>query len=275
MRLPHSYQVQQSPSQSAQRATPSSEVTQLLTPAPTCPPVRRSARAKSSLVYDQKYHPLDDIIRPSQAAKRRTLHGEQPLLGSGSDGEISEVSVSDVGSMAGADGSDDEESQPTRNRKRKRAGSLPPEPTRRSSRRRSKPKTSYNMNIHPQDSDLKRVWACGGSKSSPLPTKQTLPSTAISLTRKTPSEEFEEVCRTLLDDGSEGMHPVQARPLVPVGHTNHVQTQCQIQHQRFQSPPTVFRLLRSLLFSTKMLAPVKLCCRSLDTHPLIRMYGLL
>jgi hypothetical protein len=248
-----------------------------MTPAPTCPLVRRSARVKSTLVYDQKYHPLDDAIRPSQAAKRRTLHGEQPLLWSGLDGETSEGSASDVGSMIGDEDRDAEEPQRTRNRKRKRARSLTLEPTRRSSRRRSKPKTSYNTNIHPQDSDLKRVWACDGSKSSPSPTKQTAPSTAIALTRKTSSEEFEDVCRTLLDDGSEGMHSVRARSLVPVGHTDHFQVRCQAQHERSQSPLVVFHLQQSLLPSTKInwLAPVKLCCRSLDTHPPIGMHGLL
>lgn len=195
-----------------------------MTPAPTCPPTRRSARAKSALVYDQKYHPLDDIIRPSQAAKRRTLHGEQPFLESESNGESSNESASDVGSMAGDDDSDDEDPQPAQNRKRKRARSLTPEPARRSSRRRSKPKTSYNVNIHPQDSDLKRVWACDGSKSSPSPTKQTTSIGAISSAKKTPSDEFEEVCRTLLEDDSEGMRSVQARRPIPVDHANLLQT---------------------------------------------------
>ena len=231
--MPCSYQLQQSHPQSAQRVTSSSEEAQNLTPALTCPPVRRSARAKSTLVYDQKYHPLDDVIRPSQAAKRRTLHGENPVTGIGSDCGTSEDSASDIRGMVCDEDSDDEEPQPTRNRERKRARSLTPEPTRRSSRRRSKPKTSYNMNMHPQDSDLKRVWACDGSKSSPSPTKQTAPSTAIALTRKIPSEEFEEFCRTLVDDESEGMHTVQARSLVPVGHADHFQTRCQTQHERF------------------------------------------
>ncbi|KAF1928013.1 uncharacterized protein M421DRAFT_166393 [Didymella exigua CBS 183.55] len=202
-RLPRRHHIQLPPLESAQRASTDIENAQLKTPSPTCPPIRRSARAKSTLIYDQRYHPMDDVIRPSQAAKRRSLHGERPPLGSGVDGDGSEESGSDVGSMAGDDDSDGEESQPTRGRKRKRVRTLTSEPTRRSSRRRTNPKVSYNMNIHPQDSDLKRVWACDGSKSSPSPAKPTKPAEAMSSTMETSSDDFEEVCRTLLVDDSE------------------------------------------------------------------------
>jgi len=39
---------------------------------------------------------------------------------------------------------------------------------------------SYNMKIHPQDSDLKRAYAYDGSKSSPSQTKQASHRTARS-----------------------------------------------------------------------------------------------
>lgn len=144
-----------------------------MTPFPTCPPMRRSARAKSTLVYDQKYHPMDDFIRPSQASRRRTLHGERPVQTGNLDASSFESSGSEMGSTVCDDDSDDEDSQPpARGRKRKRSKSRSQEPTRRSSRRRTKPKVSYNMKIHPQDSDLRRVYACDGSKSSPSPNKQ-------------------------------------------------------------------------------------------------------
>lgn len=179
-------------------------------PAPTCPPTRRSARMKSTLLYDQKYHPMDDVVRPSQAAKRRSFHGEQPLLWSDSDNDEFQESDSDDGSVAGDDASEDEESQQAmRGRKRKRSRSRIPERARRSSRRRTKPKVSYNMKIHPQDSDLQRVWACDGSKSSPSPTKQ-VSSSEIDPSRKVAlSDSFEEACRSFLRDSSEGERAVQ------------------------------------------------------------------
>jgi hypothetical protein len=225
-------------------------------------------------VYDQKYHPLDEVIRPSQAAKRRTLHGEQPLLGSGSDGETSEESASVFGSMAEDEDSDPGESQPTRDRKRKRARSLTPGPTRRSSRRRSKPKTSYNMNIHPQDSDLKRVWACDGPQSSPSPNKGSGSTTVFTSTRKTRSDEFEEVRRTLLEDDLEGMRSVLAHQLVPVGHTDHVQTRYQNQHQRSRTLQIIIRLQGVWLsVMTELPATAKPCVRSLGVSLLTKMYG--
>lgn len=172
---PRRHQTQQLRPQSAQRSSPESGCTQLIMPVPTCPPTRRSARAKSTLMYDQKYHPMDDIVRPSQAAKRRSLHGEQPRLWSGSDGEVSQELHSDVESVAGDEYSHDKESQqPMQGRKRKRSRSRHPEPTRRLSRRRTNPKVSYNMKIHPQDSDLERIWAWDESKIPSSPTEQVV-----------------------------------------------------------------------------------------------------
>lgn len=210
--LPCRRQSQLSSRLSAQEASPAPESAQLMTPAPTCPPIRRSARAKSTLLYDQKYHPMDDIIRPSQAAKRRSLHGEQPVLRADSDGETSEESRSDVGSMAGDEDSesDDEELQPKRTSKRKRTRSLTSEPTRRSTRRRTNLNVSYNTNIHPQDSDLKRIWAYDGLKESPSPTKPAKPAEAIPSSDQELSEEFEGVCRTLIVDDTGGENSVQA-----------------------------------------------------------------
>ncbi|KAF3003606.1 hypothetical protein E8E13_007198 [Curvularia kusanoi] len=159
---------QDSPPVSAQRANLEPAGASLITPASTGPSVRRSARAKSKLVYDRKYHPMDDFIRPSQAAKRRSLHGESPLLDDHSEDDASEVSSSDGGSKDDDQESDSEDSRPpTRGRKRKRSPLQTPEPTRRSSRRRTEPKMSYDMKIHPQDSDLRQIGACDGCNSSP------------------------------------------------------------------------------------------------------------
>jgi hypothetical protein len=242
-RLPRSRQYQQSPPESVQRGSPSSGDT-IKTPAPTCPPTRRSARAKSTLMYDQHYHPMDDVIRPLQAAKRRSLHGERPLLRSSSDDETPYGSDFGVESIVEDEDTDDEEAEPTRSRKRKWNRPLIPEPTRRSSRRRTKPKVSYNMNIHPQDSDLNRVWACDGSKSSPSPTKPTSSTKAVSFSKKTSSGEFEEVCRTLLQDESEGMRSLQAYQRVPTNKADYFQTQHQNRHQSLSwSPRLIIRPL--------------------------------
>lgn len=243
--------------------------------APTCPPTRRSARVKSTLVYDQKYHPLDDVIRPSHAAKRRIIHGEQPLMASGSNGETPEELGSDVGSAAGDEDGDDGDLQPTPIRKRKRARPLTSKPIRHSSHRRSKPKTSYNMKLHPQDSDLKRVWACDGSKSSPSPTMEIFPAEAITSTNKTPSKEVQELYGTTLEGESEGMRQVQAHPHACVDHADHVQTRGQNQRQRFQTPLLVMYLLQTLLFSvrTGLPATIKHCVSKLDIRLLTRMHG--
>ena len=205
-------QTQQLPPESAQRASLEPMDSQLIIPVPTCPPTRRGARVKSTLVCDQKYHSLDDIIRPSQAAKRRSLHGERLTLPDGSNDSASEGSGSDVGSMVGDEDSDDEESRPsTGGRKRKRFISLTPEPTRRSSRRRTQPKVSYDMKIHPQDSDLRRVDACDGSKSSPSPYKQVSSKRNSSSNQAHILENFEEADRSFLADNTKGK---------PSHHTN-------------------------------------------------------
>lgn len=167
-----------------------------VTPALSWPSMRRSARAKSTLVYDQKYHPMDDFIRPSQAAKRRSLHGERPTPGNSFTDDASEGSGSDVGSIL-CDESSDGESQPhMRGRKRKRSRSEVPEPTRRSSRRRTQPKMSYDMSIHPQDSDLRRVGACDGSNSSPSPSKHASFRRTESPRRSDPLGCCETICQS-------------------------------------------------------------------------------
>jgi hypothetical protein len=196
---------QRSPPESTQRAGFMTTDAQLITPVLTCPPTRRSARAKSTLVYDQKYHPMDDIVRPSQAAKRRSLHGERPLPSNDSDASSSEQSGSDVGSMVGDGDSDDDELQPpTRQRKRKRSESQAPEPSRRSSRRKANPRVSYNMKVHPQDSDLRLAYACDGSTSSPTTKKRVRSSVNCSISKNGPLENFEEACRALLMDLPKG-----------------------------------------------------------------------
>jgi hypothetical protein len=152
-------------------------------------------------MYDQKYHPMDDIIRPSQAAKRRSLHGEGPPPLQDSDVSSFEDSDSGPGSMVGDEGTDDDEPQSSKqSRKRKRSGSPAPAPTRRSSRKKTSPKVSYNMKIHPQDSDLRRVYACDGSKSSPSANKRVKDCIDDSCNEDESLEDLEEGYQSLHED---------------------------------------------------------------------------
>ena len=118
--------------------------------------LRNRGAKQGKLAYDVKYHPMDDLIRPSQAAKRRSAHGEDPISSENSS-EASTIIEPD------ADETSDEESEPEEQRKpinkgkkRSQAQSRTRtvEGTRRSTRKISDPKTSYNMNIHPQDKFL-------------------------------------------------------------------------------------------------------------------------
>jgi hypothetical protein len=113
---------------------------------------RRAAQGK--LMYDVKYHPMDDSIRPTQAAKRRLAHAK---VGLNSDDDSTEASVpadSDLDSESDTK-EEKQKSTPTKKgRKRARSLSQSPKPTRRSSRRTVTPRISYNMSVHPQDHDL-------------------------------------------------------------------------------------------------------------------------
>jgi hypothetical protein len=110
-------------------------------------------------VYDLKYHPLDDSIRPSQAAKRRSAHRD---FESFSDDHVSD-SFS-VHAESDTDAEDDNEVEKVdtekkakstgKSQKRARGPTRSPEPARRSSRRTVVSRVAYNMSIHPQDGDL-------------------------------------------------------------------------------------------------------------------------
>lgn len=151
---------------------------------------------------------MDDVIRPSQAAKRRLIHGVKPVLHL-----YTEVEASESDSESMVNGTDDEEDSqpPTRGRKRKRSKSQTPEPTRRSSRRKTEPKVSYNVKIHPQDSDLKRAYAYDGSNNSPSPSKQTSYRTATLRRRENSLDDLQETCQSLLVVDSDGESCYQLR----------------------------------------------------------------
>ncbi|KAF2829348.1 hypothetical protein CC86DRAFT_444447 [Ophiobolus disseminans] len=114
----------------------------------------RNRKAKQNgLIYDLKYHPMDDSIRPTQAAKRRSAHGEEQPSSDDENGSFSVRADSDTDS----DVNEEEVKKPEavkKGKKRARHQSQSLEPTRRSSRRTADTKVLYDMSVHPQDQDL-------------------------------------------------------------------------------------------------------------------------
>lgn len=114
-------------------------------------------------MYDVKYHPMDDAVRPSQAAKRRSAHGEKPVPESGDSSEASSFIDTDDDETesddAQSEGEDEGEEIPKRRtkskaRKQTKSRPVPTEGTRRSTRNISGIKALYDMGIHPQDKYL-------------------------------------------------------------------------------------------------------------------------
>ncbi|KAF2451498.1 hypothetical protein P171DRAFT_515510 [Karstenula rhodostoma CBS 690.94] len=109
---------------------------------------RGSARGARSndLAYDQKYHPIDEYLRPSQAAKRRAQHGLY-------NEDSSSVSFEEEDSESDPNV---EDQQQMKNRKELDKFAAIRRGTRFSSRRINHD-VLYNMQIHPQDSQLEQM----------------------------------------------------------------------------------------------------------------------
>ena len=156
---------------------------------------RRATQGK--LVYDVKYHPMDDSIRPSQAAKRRSAHGEIQLI-SDDESDADEPFSVHAESDDEEEGLEEEIKEKTRpakkGRKRARCRSTSPEPTRRSSRQTTKPKISYNMQVHPQDRDLE-VSSDNGSDTG-------APAHGRKRTKVSRSIEKDPSCSPVIDNGA-------------------------------------------------------------------------
>ncbi|EMD69989.1 hypothetical protein COCSADRAFT_77936, partial [Bipolaris sorokiniana ND90Pr] len=116
------------------------------------------SRNKSKLVYDAKYHPMDDAIRPTQAARRRSAHGmKQVCLDADDESEDSAAIYTDTEESIDEESEAEEETrQSAKSKKRKLTQSrlLSVEPTRRSPRKVSDLKVLYDMSVHPQDEFL-------------------------------------------------------------------------------------------------------------------------
>ncbi|KAH7089166.1 hypothetical protein FB567DRAFT_326537 [Paraphoma chrysanthemicola] len=120
----------------------------------------RNRRANhSKLAYDVKYHPMDDDIQPTRAAKRRMAHGETQSILVDASGSCSENNEEDTDEDNDAANSTDEERAvaQSKSRKRRRCENWPLEPPRRSLRKTSEAKVLYDMSIHPQDEELEML----------------------------------------------------------------------------------------------------------------------
>ncbi|KAK7188062.1 hypothetical protein DPSP01_001607 [Paraphaeosphaeria sporulosa] len=98
----------------------------------------RGARS-NDLAYDQSYHPVDEYIRPYQAAKRRAEHG-----------------LEDTNSVHSVESDTDTDAEDQPQPKKRKLNTIIIRGTRRSSRRTNH-NVLYNMKIHPQDSQLEQL----------------------------------------------------------------------------------------------------------------------
>ena len=108
---------------------------------------RGPANGTRALQYDQKYHPLDEVLRPSQAAKRRAEHGVDAQEGGGL------TDFQDQGDEKSDANVDDE---PHRKKCRKSDGSATRGILRRPVRKVTR-NALYNIQVHPQDPQLAYV----------------------------------------------------------------------------------------------------------------------
>lgn len=113
---------------------------------------------------------MDDNIRPTQAARRRQAHGEQVIY-------VKDDSESEDEAATNPGHGDDDESEievrpkgSSRSQKRVRSQRASAEPTRRSSRKHSEVRLSYNMSIHPQDEAL--LMLSDNSSDVPAPSRK-------------------------------------------------------------------------------------------------------
>ena len=112
--------------------------------------LRNRKATQGKLIYDVKYHPMDDSIRPSRAAKRRSFHGEPKTFSA----ESSEATSAHDEPNEGESDVEERAASTKKGTKRKKCCPREAQPTRRSSRKSLNSGISYNMSVHPQDRDL-------------------------------------------------------------------------------------------------------------------------
>lgn len=104
---------------------------------------------RDGVCYDERYHPLDNYIRPKRAVKVKLEYGCGHLASEDTGIESVEL-ISDSGSEHEEDGAKLEE-------KSKKNLRTPASPTRHSSRVSQQQEISNNANIHPQDDYLEEL----------------------------------------------------------------------------------------------------------------------
>lgn len=163
---------------------------------------------KSALRYDTRYHPMDDAVRPSQAAKRRALH---------EDVQISSDESDDISSMRteSSDESGEEELKKdvkknsqlvTKGKKRTRAQVEVREPTRRSSRQTAGVKVLYDTNVHPQDDDLIVLSSDDDEAEAGPIAKRRKSSHSKAIVIKSGSVDSDEDVMSSVEDSDSGMN---------------------------------------------------------------------
>jgi hypothetical protein len=181
-------------------------------PTSSAPPSSYSLRIRnagqSALRYDTKYHPMDDAVRPSQAAKRRALH---------EDVQISSDESDNMSSMRAESSDESDEEEPkkdvkkkpqlvTKGKKRTRAQVELWEPTRRSSRQTAGMKVLYDMNVHPQDEDLIVLSSNDDEAEAGHIAKRKKSSHSKAIVIKSGSVDSDEDVMSSVEDSDSGMN---------------------------------------------------------------------
>lgn len=109
-------------------------------------PMRSTRNQASPPLYNAKYHPMDEVTRPVQAAKRRKAEIKEQTISSGE--ESSEDTLEELESI-GHEHSDDDQSSPPQRK--------PSEGTRHSGRQAALKRVSYDPRVHPQDKQLEEL----------------------------------------------------------------------------------------------------------------------
>lgn len=192
-------------------------------PSPATPPkssapassysFRARNAGQSGLKYDIKYHPMDDAVRPSQAAKRRSLHGDLPILSTESD-DTDEMSSMCAQSSDESNGEMPKKEVKKRSRptikgmKRTRPQSEAHEPVRRSTRQTADVKVLYDMSVHPQDHDLIMLSSEDGEAECKLITKRKKYTHSKAVVIKSDTEDSDDDVMSSVEDSDRGVKSV-------------------------------------------------------------------
>jgi hypothetical protein len=113
---------------------------------------------------------MDDTMRPSRAAKRRSVHGEQILFSNVDDTDATS-SHADTDSEQPDHSEGEDRDKTVTKTKKSSTGKLQAQlPSRRSARKTSHPEAAYRTDIHPQDRNIQE--ASEADEVSPNPNRK-------------------------------------------------------------------------------------------------------